>query len=137
MIKLGFVCAIVTIFGIVPILCVQKEPIKEDEIKIVEIEDDSFFNAAYIEGNDFLVLVIPDMCKECEGLMKEFEKEKKKLAEEFPDILIGYVHGRHDDNTLVRRALGIKTRSSALIVKANFGFSSEVCYKPMKKASQL
>ena len=80
MARVQILSTFVTLFIIAPTLCLQKEQVKKDEVKIVEIHDATFFNSVYIENHDFLVLVIPDECTECQGLMKEFEKNKVKIA---------------------------------------------------------
>ena len=118
MARIQILSTFVTLFFVAPTLCFQKEQFKKDEVKIVELEDATFFNSVYIENQDYLVLIIPDDCKECQELMKEFEANKDKIAEEFPDLLIGYIHGELDSNFLVRRAMGVKTRPSSLIAKA-------------------
>lgn len=118
MARVQILSTLAALFIIAPTLCLQKEHFKKDEVKIVEIEDATFFDSVYIETHDFLVLVIPDSCKECEGLMKEFETNKEKIAEEFPDLLIGYIHGRLNNNFLVRRAMDVNTRPSSIIAKA-------------------
>ena len=64
------------------------------------------------------MLMVPDNCKECPGLMKEFEKSKEKIAEEAPDLNIGYIYRPKSSNFLVRRALDANSQSSSLTVKA-------------------
>ena len=99
-------------------LCLKKEKLQKDETKIVQLQDIDFFNKVHIEEQDFLILVVPDECSECQGLMSEFQKGKAKVAEEFPDLIIGYIYGRSDNNVLVRRAMEVDTESSSLTVKA-------------------
>ena len=60
-----------TLFVIItPAFCLQKHKVEKDEAKIVQLQDADFFNKIYIEMHNYLVLVIPDECKECSGLMK-------------------------------------------------------------------
>ena len=101
-----------------PILCVQKNNLKKEEIQLVELSDADFFNNVYLENQDYLILMVPDKCKECQGLMKEFEKSKEKIADEAPDLNIGYIHRPKSSNVLVRRALDANVQSSSLTVKA-------------------
>lgn len=89
-----------------PTFSLQKHKIEKDEANIVQLKDADFFNKMYIEGRNYLVLVIPDECEECKGLMSEFQKNKEKIAEEFPDGSIGYIFGQSKANMLVRKALG-------------------------------
>ena len=103
---------------IAPILALQKHKLPKDEAKIIQLQDADFFNKIYIEGRDYLVLVIPDDCKECKGLMLDFQKNKEKIAEDFPDGSIGYIFGKTEDNILVRRAVDANLKSSSLVVKA-------------------
>jgi len=82
------------------------------------LSDADFFNNVYLNNQDYLILMVPDKCKECQGLMKEFEKSKEKIAEEAPDLNIGYIHRPKSDNVLLRRALDANVQSSSLTVKA-------------------
>ena len=96
----------------------KKQQIEADNIDLVELKDESFFNAVHIEKRDFLVLIVPHDCKECESLSAEFERDNDKLAKEFPDITIGYIYGKLNGNYLVRRALDETSKSTELVVKA-------------------
>ena len=107
-----------TLLFITPILCVQKNKIKKEDVQLVELSDVDFFNNVYLEKQDYLVLMVPDNCKECPGLMKEFEKSKEKIADEAPDLNIGYIYRPKSSNFLVRRALDANSQSSSLTVKA-------------------
>ena len=101
-----------------PILCVQKHKLKKEDIQLVELSDVDFFDNVYLEKQDYLILMVPDNCKECQGLMKEFEKAKDKIADEAPDLNIGYIHRPKSSNVLVRQALDANVQSSSLTVKA-------------------
>lgn len=109
----------VTLFAITtPAFSLQKHKVEKDEAKITQLQDANFFNKIYIEGHNYLVLVIPDECKECSGLMKEFTKSKQNIAEEFPDGTIGYIYGQTKANFLVRKALEINHTPTSLVAKA-------------------
>ena len=101
-----------------PILCVQKHKLKKQDVQLVELSDVDFFDNVYLEKQDYLILMVPDNCKECQGLMKEFEKSKDKIADEAPDLNIGYIHRPKSTNVLVRQALDANVQSSSLTIKA-------------------
>ena len=103
---------------IAPTFSLQKQKVQKDEAKIVQLQDVDFFNKIYIEGHNYLVLLIPDECKECKGLMSEFQKSKETIAEEFPDGSIGYIFGQTKANVLVRKAVDANLKSTSLVVKA-------------------
>jgi len=110
--------AFLVLFIITTSLCLKKEKLEKDETRIIQLQDADFFNKVHIEDQDLLVLIVPDECAECNGLMTEFQKSKAKVAEEFPDLTIGYIYGRSDNNALVRRAIDVGPESSFLTIKA-------------------